>query len=70
MRAAFELIGQQQRVAEICGVTPGAVSQWLTKGRVPVQHCLTLESATEGRVTRYQLRPDIFGEPFEVRRSA
>jgi DNA-binding transcriptional regulator YdaS (Cro superfamily) len=66
----LSIIGEHKRAAEICGVTPGAVSQWVTKGRVPVAHCLTLESATEGRVTRYQLRPDIFGEPFEVRRSA
>ena len=67
LEAAYEIIGSQNDVAAVCGVTPGAVSQWKTRGRAPVQHCLALELATEGRVTRYQLRPDIFGEPFQIK---
>ena len=67
LEAAYDFIGSQNDVAAACGVTPGAVSQWKTKGRPPVQHCITLEMATAGRITRYQLRPDIFGEPFQIK---
>lgn len=27
----------------------------------PAHHCLAIEEATGGKVTRYQLRPDVFG---------
>lgn len=45
-------------------LNPSLVSQWAT-GRRPVaaHHCLAIEQATQGVVTRYQLRPDVFGTP-------
>ncbi len=29
--------------------------------RVPAHRCLAIEAATKGAVTRYELRPDVFG---------
>jgi DNA-binding transcriptional regulator YdaS (Cro superfamily) len=39
-------------------ITCQAVSQWV---QVPAERCVAIEAATGGKVTRYELRPDIFG---------
>jgi DNA-binding transcriptional regulator YdaS (Cro superfamily) len=47
------------RLASKLGVTPGFVSQWRTGVRpVPIAHCVAIEKATQGMVTRKDLRPD------------
>lgn len=52
--------GGQAALAKLLGVNPSLISQWVT-GRLQVaaRHCLAIESATG--VTRYDLRPDVFG---------
>jgi len=63
---AVSLIGTQKKVADLVGVPPACVSQWCNGIRkVPPRHCRVIECATNGRITRYDLRPDIFGEPEE-----
>lgn len=57
LKAAPE-IRTKSKIAEICGVTIQAVRCW---SRVPAEHCRRLEYATEGKVTRYEMRPDVFG---------
>jgi DNA-binding transcriptional regulator YdaS (Cro superfamily) len=43
------------------GISKGAVSQWKAENRrVPAAHCLAIERATNGAVTRRDLRPDDF----------
>lgn len=38
------------------------VWNWVKRdGKVPADYVLDVEAAVEGRVTRYQLRPDVFG---------
>lgn len=50
-------------LAEMLGVTPGAVNQWLKKEGepgyrpVPLAKCTGIELATGGAVTRKDLRP-------------
>jgi len=45
--------------ARAIGVSPSVVYQWRTKLRpVPIGHCAAIERATEGAVTRRDLRPD------------
>lgn len=51
-------IRTKTKIAEICGVTIQAVRCWR---RVPAEYCRRLEHATGGKVTRYQMRPDVFG---------
>jgi DNA-binding transcriptional regulator YdaS (Cro superfamily) len=60
---AIEICGTQAALAEAIGVTPQAVNQWVTKGQVPIERVVAVEQATGGKVTRQQLRPDIFGDP-------
>lgn len=53
--------GTQTVAAKALGITPQAVSDMVRKGkRVPAEWCIPLESATEGKVTRHELRPDIY----------
>lgn len=64
---AVAIIGSQTELAEILGVTPGLVWQWINGRRVvDSKHCLAIERAVDkisaGAVTRYDLRPDVFGE--------
>lgn len=44
---AAEILGSQQKLADLLGVTKGAVNQWRLPGRnVPVDHCPAIERAT------------------------
>lgn len=50
-------------LAKACGVHVSLVSQWATERRpVAAHHCLPIEQATAGAITRYELRPDVFGQ--------
>lgn len=56
---AARALGSQNALAIAVGVTKAAVWQWKSEGRkVPVEHCLAIERATNGAVTRRDLRPD------------
>jgi DNA-binding transcriptional regulator YdaS (Cro superfamily) len=57
IKKAAKAVGSQRRLAEMLGVTPGAISQWLG-GNVPVERCVDIEKATAGKVSCEELRPD------------
>ena len=42
-------------------VTPQTLSGWLKRGAVPGRYCIDLEIVLDGAVTRYDMRPEIFG---------
>lgn len=42
-------------------VAQSHISYWLETDKVPAEHCRAIEKITDGKVTRYQLRPDVFG---------
>lgn len=48
-------------------ITSQAVSQWV---KVPAERCLTIEKESQGKVTRYQLRPDVYGDAEPKRKKA
>lgn len=61
---AVEIVGGQTKLARKIGgpVRQAHVWNWLNKGtRVPAEHCIAIERATAGEVSRYELRPDVFG---------
>jgi DNA-binding transcriptional regulator YdaS (Cro superfamily) len=63
---AIFLAGGVTALAEKLGVRQSVVSNWKTRGsnpRVPAERCIAIEQATDGAVTRQELRPDVFGEP-------
>lgn len=49
------------RLAKMVGVKHPTIHSWLRVGRVPATRVIAIEAATGGRVTRYDLRPDVFG---------
>ena len=59
---AIQIVGRRQ-LAKQLGVTNMAISQWLTRGRVPPDRAIQIEAATHGALTREELRPDIFAAP-------
>jgi DNA-binding transcriptional regulator YdaS (Cro superfamily) len=71
---AVELLGGQVRLAEAIRlahksagrevkVAQAHVWNWLNSSspNPPAEHCIIIEQATNGAVTRYDLRPDVFG---------
>ena len=68
---AIETVGSQAKLAATIGRTQPDISKWLHRDKqgVPAEVCIAIERATRGRVTRYELRPDVFGEaPVKRRR--
>lgn len=56
---ACKQVGTQAALAKAIDVSPAIVQQWRVGARpVPVKHCLAIERATHGAVTRRDLRPD------------
>lgn len=61
LRRAVELLGGQSHLARALGVRQSNVWYWLNRaGAAPADYCAAIEKATEGRVTRQELRPDLF----------
>ena len=51
--------GSRQAFAEKLKVPAPLVSQWANGDRpIPIERCLDIEQATDGKVTRRDLRPD------------
>jgi DNA-binding transcriptional regulator YdaS (Cro superfamily) len=68
---AIEVCGGQTELARAIGVPPQQVWNWVNRDKkVPAEYCRAIESAAEqkgGRdVTRYALRPDVFGKSAEA----
>jgi DNA-binding transcriptional regulator YdaS (Cro superfamily) len=50
-----------KKVAAKCNVSVQAVAKWIAADRVPAERCLAVEELCGRKVTRYELRPDVFG---------
>lgn len=60
LQRALDIVGGATALARRLGITKQAVSQW---PRVPPERVLAVEDATNGAVTCYELRPDIYRAP-------
>lgn len=59
IQTACDILGSQVALAKALDLTPALIHQWRSGTRpVPVQHCVAIERATEGAVSRRDLRPD------------
>ncbi len=54
------MAGGQTALARKCGKRQGHVQYWLTQDRVTADTAVLIERATEGKITRRYLRPDLF----------
>jgi DNA-binding transcriptional regulator YdaS (Cro superfamily) len=60
---AVEIAGGQTALAKACGVTQQLVWHWLhVAERVPAERIIDIEKATNGAVSRRELRPDLYSE--------
>lgn len=58
---AIKKAGGPSALARKLDVSPQAVCNWSERG-VPPERVIDVETAVDGEVTRYELRPDIFGK--------
>lgn len=58
---AVRCLGSQNALANAIGIRSASISGWRKRSRVPYDRCKAIERATNGAVTRYDLRPDVFG---------
>ena len=57
LETAIDAAGGTAALARTINVTPQAISQW---DRVPAERVIAVEEATKGKVTRSDLRPDLY----------
>ena len=59
IQQACDAVGGQAAMAAQLGISPAQVNQWCKGSRpVPLEYCVAIERATNGAVTRQDLRPD------------
>lgn len=62
-----EQVRSQSALARELGISPQAIDGWRKRQQIPAERVLDIERITKLRVTRYMLRPDIYGvEPESV----
>lgn len=59
---ACAVCGGQKALADRIGTTQSQIWYWLERAKkgVPAEYCGPIEQATDGQVTRRDLRPDIY----------
>jgi DNA-binding transcriptional regulator YdaS (Cro superfamily) len=60
LRTAIEQHGSEGKLGRATGYTQNAIWQAKRRGRVTAEMAVAIERATEGRVGRHLLRPDVF----------
>jgi DNA-binding transcriptional regulator YdaS (Cro superfamily) len=55
--------GGQAALGRKIGRKQQTVWNWAKRGVPPADQCPAIEAAVDGKVTRYELRPDVFGNP-------
>lgn len=62
LKRAVEIAGGQKALADKLGVTQSTLWYWLDRSKkgVPAEHVIRIEAATDGVVTRHELRPDLY----------
>ncbi len=56
-----EHIRSQSSLARELGISPQALDGWRKRKQIPAERVLDIERITGLKVTRYMMRPDIFG---------
>jgi len=60
---AIEKAGGHRKLGDFLGIKRTAIYQWKI---APIKRVPGIEAATNGEITRYDLRPDFFGAPPSV----
>lgn len=65
---AVKAAGSAYRLAQALEISHVAVGKWVKRGYPPAERCLAIEAATG--ISRYALRPDVYGPEPETERAA
>ena len=63
IEAAIAHAGSETKLGAACGVSQNAIWSAKKKGRVSADPAVAIERATNGKIPRWQLRPDLWGPP-------
>jgi DNA-binding transcriptional regulator YdaS (Cro superfamily) len=70
VRSAVDLLGSCKALADAIKANPVSVSHWQNGFRpVPPKYARSIERATGGKVSRYVIAPDVFGDPPKQRKA-
>lgn len=61
LQQSISAVGGVKPLARLLNVRYQAVQQWVKRERPPAERCLAIERVSG--VSRYELRPDIYGPP-------
>lgn len=61
-KAVRLLGGQTETARRLGGIKQQLVGYWIKSGRCSPKFAVGIENITSGKVTRYDLRPDVFGQ--------
>lgn len=65
LATVIKIFGSQSELARRCGVCQQLVNLWLRTKTSP-KYCIKIEQLVNKKVTRYDLRPDIFGKKEDI----
>ena len=61
LEKAIALLGGQSALGRALGIKQQLVWNWLNRTRkVPAEYAIPIEKATDGRISRHQIRPDLY----------
>lgn len=62
IQKTISIIGGQSKLASTLGITQPTVWAWINRSKngVPAEYCAAIEAATNGAVTKSDLRPDLW----------
>lgn len=63
IESAIRLRGSEAKLAAACGVSQAAIWKAKVAGRVSADLAVAIERATDSKVPRWRLRPDLWEEP-------
>lgn len=61
LEKAIEVAGGLSALADLIHTKPQVVLHWRKRG-IPAKRVIAIEQATAGRVSRHELRPDLYPE--------
>lgn len=59
LEKAIDVLGTASALARAIGVAESLPAMWKQRGRIPAEHCPSIEKATNGAVACEELRPDV-----------
>ncbi len=58
----IDIVGSQTELAKRLQVKQPSVNSWKMRCQIPADRVLDIEKIVGGQVTRYEMRPDVFGK--------